>query len=92
VKERADKAAEKFGVKAYYNLKDMIENEPDIELVDVTTGGIQNGSWYYEPAMQAIDYGKHVLMEKPLSNDIHEARWRYRAVLLPSWFDGLDFI
>jgi predicted dehydrogenase len=74
VKERADKAAEKFGVKAYYNLKDMIENEPDIELVDVTTGGIENGSWHYEPAIQAIEYGKHVLVEKPLSNDINEAR------------------
>jgi predicted dehydrogenase len=74
VKERADAAAEKHGVKAYYSLKDMIENEPDLEVVDVTTGGIDNGSWHFEPAMEAIGYGKHVLVEKPLSNDIREAR------------------
>lgn len=74
VKERADKAAERFGIKAYYSLKDMIENEPDLDIVDVATGGIDNGSWHFEPAMQAIEYGKHVLVEKPISFDIHEAR------------------
>ncbi|SFS68252.1 Gfo/Idh/MocA family protein [Paenibacillus sp. BC26] len=74
IKERADAAAEKYGVKAYYSLKDMIENEPDIEVIDVTTGGIDNGSWHFEPAMEAISYGKHVLVEKPLCHDIREAR------------------
>ena len=74
VKDRADTAAEKFGVKAYYSLKSMIENEPDLDIVDVTTGGNENGSWHYEPTMQALDYGKHVLVEKPLSNDINQAR------------------
>src|SRR4051794_5926784 len=54
VKERADKAAEKYGVRAYYSLKDMLEQEPDLQIVDVTTGGIDNGSWHFEPAMQAI--------------------------------------
>jgi len=74
VKERADAAAEKHGVKAYYSLKDMLENEPDLEVVDVTTGGIDNGSWHFEPAMEAVSYGKHVLVEKPLCNDVREGR------------------
>jgi len=74
VKERADKAAQNLGVKAYYSLKDMIENEPDLDIVDVSTGGNENGSWHYEPVMEALDYGKHVLVEKPLSNDVNEAR------------------
>lgn len=73
VHKRADDAAEKYGVKAYYNLKDMIENE-DLDIVDVCTGGLENGSWHYEPAMIAMEYGKHVLVEKPISNDINEAR------------------
>jgi predicted dehydrogenase len=73
VKERADKAAEKYGVKAYYSVKDMLENE-ELDIVDVCTGGFENGSWHYEPAMQAMEYGKHVLVEKPLSNDVKEAR------------------
>ncbi|NRF95364.1 Gfo/Idh/MocA family oxidoreductase [Paenibacillus frigoriresistens] len=74
VKERADASAERFGVKAYYSVKDMIEGEPDLQIVDITTGGIDNGSWHFEPAMEAIGYGKHVLVEKPLCHDVREAR------------------
>ena len=74
VKERADDAAEKHGVKAYYRLKDMLDGEPDLEIVDVCTGGNENGSWHYEPVMQALEGNKHVLVEKPISNDIGEAR------------------
>ena len=74
VKERADSTAAKFGVKAYYSLDEMLRNEPELDIVDVTTGGFENGSWHYEPAMQAIEAGKHVLVEKPLSNDVGEAR------------------
>ena len=74
VAERADKAAEKFGVKAYYTLKDMLEDQPDLDIVDVSTGGLENGSWHYEPTMEALAAGKHVLVEKPLSNEIVEAR------------------
>jgi predicted dehydrogenase len=73
VKERADSAADKHGVRAYYSLTEMIENE-DLDIVDVTTGGFENGSWHYEPAMEAMEAGKNVLVEKPLSNDINEAR------------------
>lgn len=74
VKGRADAAAEKYGVKAYYSLKEMIENEPDLQIVDVTTGGYENGSWHFEPAMEAVGYGKHVLVEKPICHDIRQAR------------------
>lgn len=74
VKERADAVAEKYGVKAYYSLKDMIENEPDLQIVDITTGGIDNGSWHFEPAMEAVSYGKHVLVEKPICHDVQQAR------------------
>jgi len=73
VKERADSAAAKAGVRAYYNLAEMLRNE-DLDMVDVTTGGYENGSWHYEPAMEAMEAGKHVLVEKPLSNDVNEAR------------------
>ena len=74
VKERADSTAEKYGVKAYYSLTDMLKQEPDLDMIDVTTGGYENGSWHYEPAMEAIEAGKSVLVEKPLSNDVLEAR------------------
>ncbi len=38
VEERADDAAKKYGVPAYYSLRDMLRNE-DLDVVDVTTGG-----------------------------------------------------
>lgn len=73
VKDRADAAAQKYGVKAYYSLDEMLRNE-ELDIVDVTTGGYENGSWHFEPAMQAMEAGKHVLVEKPLSNNVGEAR------------------
>jgi len=74
VKERADALAERLGVKAYYCLSEMLDGEPDLNIVDVSTGGYENGSWHYEPAMMAMEAGKHVLVEKPISNDVAEAR------------------
>ncbi|MBT3295913.1 MAG: Gfo/Idh/MocA family oxidoreductase [Verrucomicrobia bacterium] len=74
VRERADEAAEKHGVKAYYSLKEMLAAHPDLDIVDVCTGGFENGSWHFEPTMEALDAGKHVLCEKPLSNQVDEAR------------------
>ncbi len=74
VKERADAAAAELGVKVYYSLSDMLDAHPDLDIVDVCTGGLENGSWHCEPAMQAMARGKHVLVEKPISSDINEAR------------------
>jgi len=73
VKERADKAAEQFKCKAYYSLDDMLANE-ELDVVDCATGGLENGGWHYEPAMQAMEAGKHVLVEKPISSNIEQAR------------------
>jgi predicted dehydrogenase len=74
VKDRADKVAAKHGLPAYYSLKEMLKAHPDLDVVDVCTGGHENGSWHFEPAMEAMEAGKHVLVEKPLSNDVAEAR------------------
>ncbi|MCK5801666.1 MAG: Gfo/Idh/MocA family oxidoreductase, partial [Lentisphaeria bacterium] len=63
----------KHGVKAYYNLQDMLMDE-ELDVVDVCTGGPENGGWHYEPAMEALAAGRNVLVEKPISNDIDEAR------------------
>ncbi len=74
IKEKADQAGEEFGVPAYYSLKEMLIAHPEIEVVHVTTSGFENGSWHYEPTMEALDAGRHVLVEKPISNNIVEAR------------------
>ena len=74
IKQRADETAEKHKVKAYYRLKDMLDAHPEIDIVDVCTGGSENGGWHFEPTMQALEAGKNVLVEKPISNEITEAR------------------
>ena len=73
-KEKADEAAEKFHVPAFYSLSEMLKAFPDLDIVDVTTSGYDNGSWHYVPAMEALAAGKNVLCEKPMSNDVVEAR------------------
>jgi len=88
-KDLADAAAEKHGVKAYYTLKDMLANE-EIDVVDVTTSGYENGSWHFEPTMEALDAGYAVLCEKPLSNDIEESREMVRFAAKKNLYLGCN--
>jgi len=73
VREKADAPAERFGAEAYYDVAEMLEAE-DLDLVGVCTGGHENGSLHYGPVMQCLRADKHVLCEKPISNDIEEGR------------------
>lgn len=72
-KDRLDAAVEKYKVKGYENLNQMLANE-EMDFVDVTTSGYENGSWHFEPTMEALSHGLPVLCEKPLSNSIEECR------------------
>jgi predicted dehydrogenase len=72
IPERADKAGARLGVPAFYDARKMLDAlKPDV--VSVTTGGQEYGSDHYEPTIQAIEAGCHVLGEKPISNVIEEA-------------------
>ena len=72
LEDRADAAAERLGVPAFYDARGMLDAlGPD--LCSVTTGGYEYGSDHYAPAMQAFEAGCHVLCEKPISNEIAEA-------------------
>lgn len=71
-RELADAVALQFGVKAYYDVNTMLEHA-EIDIVSVATGGVENGSAHYAPVMAAIEAGKSVLVEKPISNSLEEA-------------------
>ena len=71
IKERADVAAERFGVPAFYSTPEMLEHlAPDI--CGICTGGHEYSSDHYEPTMQAIEAGCHVLGEKPIAPEINQ--------------------
>jgi UDP-N-acetylglucosamine 3-dehydrogenase len=73
IKERADQAAERYGVRAYYSVEELLRNEA-LDAVSVASAGAENGGDHFEPTMQCLEAGLHVLCEKPISNDIHKAR------------------
>ncbi|MGY4691039.1 Gfo/Idh/MocA family protein [Salibacterium sp. K-3] len=73
LKERSQNAAKQYNANSYTDVRVMLENE-EIDIVSIATAGEENGSHHYTPAMIAIEAGKDVIVEKPLSNNINEAR------------------
>lgn len=72
IRERADAAAARLGVPAFYDAPTMLaELQPDI--CSIATGGEEYGSDHALPTIQALEAGSHVLCEKPISNDIADA-------------------
>lgn len=69
VKEKAEARARDLGVKPYFSVKEMLAAEEDLDVVGVITAD----HLHFEPTMEALEAGKHVLVEKPLSLDIKEA-------------------
>ena len=73
-KERADESAKKYGVKAYYDYEEMMDNEK----LDVVHIALPH--YLHIPASEyAINKGIKVLCEKPMSVDYESAE---RATLL----------
>ena len=89
VRERADETASNYGVRAYYDLDEMFANEA-LDAVSVATGGFENGSDHYLPTMAALEAGVHVLCEKPISNNIVEARKMVRKAREQGLCFGID--
>ena len=72
LRERADDAAKRFGVPGFLDAEKMLAAlKPDV--VSIATGGYEYGGDHFEPTMQALEAGCHVLGEKPISNDIAQA-------------------
>jgi predicted dehydrogenase len=63
---KAEKAAAEFGTTAYPSMDDLLGR---VEAVTIAT----NTLVHYEVAVRALDHGKHIFLEKPITQTIAEA-------------------
>ncbi len=73
MKDRAESLASQYNCSAFTSVAELL-SKSGVEAVSIATAGAQNGSHHFGPAMQCLSAGKHVLSEKPLSNQLAEAR------------------
>lgn len=68
--ETREAAAREFGFARVYMSEDEMINDPDIDVIDITTPNIA----HFETIKKAIAAGKHIYCEKPLCISEAEAR------------------
>ncbi|WP_440881539.1 Gfo/Idh/MocA family protein [Tenacibaculum sp. C7A-26P2] len=64
--ENAEKVANEFGYTLFNSIEDLIDA---VDIVDIVTPTLS----HFECAKQAIEKGKHVFIEKPITNTLQEA-------------------
>jgi len=74
--EAVRKAAERFGWESYETDWRRLVERDDIDLVDISSPG----DTHHDIAIAAAEAGKHVFCEKPLANNLKEAREMLEAV------------
>ncbi len=66
VKEYAEKVAKEFGYKLFDSVDELIDA---VDVVDIVTPTLS----HFECAKKAIEKGKHIFIEKPITNTLQEA-------------------
>jgi len=84
IKVRRDAMAKKYGCKTYANLERLI-TDPNVELVDIATRSPD----HYAHAVMALEAGKYVFLEKPMTLTYAEAK---RLKKLAERSDGALYI
>src|SRR6056297_304954 len=64
--EQSKEMAKSYGVKSFSSIKELLEEVDAVNIATPTTT-------HYDIALQAIEAGKHILIEKPITNKIDEA-------------------
>lgn len=90
VPAKAAEGAERFQVPAFGSVHSLLRSvNPDV--VSVATGGFEYCSDHYEPTMQALEHGCHVLCEKPICNELGRAREMVTLAEAKERCFGIDF-
>lgn len=66
ITENAKKISEEFGYKAFNSISELIDA---VEVVDIVTPTLS----HFDCAKEAISKGKHIFIEKPITNTVSEA-------------------
>lgn len=88
--ERAQVAGERLGVPWFTSAEKMLADLAP-EVVSVATGGFEYASDHYEPTLQALEAGCHVLCEKPICNEIEKAAEMVRVARERRRCFGINF-
>ncbi|MEK6932301.1 MAG: Gfo/Idh/MocA family oxidoreductase [Nanoarchaeota archaeon] len=67
IKERANNLSKKYGAKAMYDFEDMLKQ--DIDIINVCTPS----GLHAEMSVKSLNNNKHVLCEKPMTLNLHDA-------------------
>ncbi len=78
--ENGKKVEAEFGYKFFHSIEDLINA---VDVVDIVTPTLS----HYECALQAIAKGKHIFIEKPITNTVEEAE-EIRALLAANHVKG----
>ena len=90
IEARAKSAGERLGVPWFTDAGQMLASlAPDV--CSITTGGFEYCSDHYEPTIQALNAGCHVLCEKPICNEIDKAAEMVRVAREKKRCFGIDF-
>lgn len=69
-RDRAGELAQRFGVTRWYTDPQELVNDPDVDVICVVTAEHD----HFHPVSAALSAGKDVIVEKPLSTNLSEAR------------------
>ncbi|WP_339918080.1 Gfo/Idh/MocA family oxidoreductase [Yeosuana marina] len=78
--ENGKKVEAEFGYKFFHTIEDLINA---VDVVDIVTPTLS----HYDCAIQAIEKGKHIFIEKPITNTVEEAE-KIRALLAENHVKG----
>lgn len=88
--ERAKAAGERLGVAWYTDVETMLKAlSPD--LCSIATAGYEYSRDHYEPVMEALTAGCHILCEKPICNEIPLAEEMVKRAKQVNRCFGIDF-